>query len=218
MEQSDTVAVYIDGFALYHALLRKTFPQYKWLDVRKMCELLFPERDVASVKYFSAPMKPFTNDPGIGQRQQAYWDALRESRVEIVEGNFIFSKQYLPYHPEQLDGNGRVMTVRVKRPEEKGTDVALATHLLIDAFESPTTSFAILTNDSDLVPPIQKLAERGFDISLISVVGPAYNKAFTSDIIRSVRQIRDGVLAASQLPVEIISPSGRRIRKPPSWG
>jgi len=105
----------------------------------------------------------------------------------------------------------------VKRPEEKGTDVALATHLLVDAFDNQAETYAIITNDSDLVPPIRLLAERGHNLALVSVVGEKYNKAFDTIGIKTIRQIREGTLAASQLPERITDQEGRVIRKPPNW-
>ncbi len=119
MRSRRTVAVYIDGFALYKALLQYKYPQYKWLDLEALSRWLFPHRDVVRVKYFSAQLKPRTNDPGIGQRQQIFWRALRTTGVEIFEGKFSFVKQRLPLHPEQLDANGKVITTLIKRPEEK---------------------------------------------------------------------------------------------------
>lgn len=217
MRARRTVIVYFDGFALYKALLQQRYPQYKWLDLAALAKRLFPHREVVGVKYFTAPLKPLTNDPGIGQRQQVYWRALRTTEVEIVEGIFTFTKQYLPESPERLDQSGRVVTVRVKRPEEKGTDVALASHLLVDAFEQRADSFAIVTNDSDLVPPLRMLSERGYSVALVSVVGPRYNKAFEGIGLNGVRQIRRGTLAASQLPLLVVDSEGRRIRRPSRW-
>lgn len=100
--------VYIDGFALYKALLQRKYQEYKWLDLYSMTQRLFPHRNVIGVKYFTAPLKPLTNNPGIGQRQQIYWRALRTTKVEIIEGKFNFNKQYLPLHPERLDADGHV--------------------------------------------------------------------------------------------------------------
>lgn len=67
--------VYVDGFALYKGLLQYGAPEYKWLDLEALACRLFPHRDVVGVKFFTAPLKPLTNDPGIGQRQQIYWRA-----------------------------------------------------------------------------------------------------------------------------------------------
>lgn len=217
MRTRRTVAVYIDGFALYKALLQHKYPQYKWLDLEAFSRRLFPHRDVAQVKYFSAQLKPRTNDPGIGQRQQIFWRALRTTGVEIVEGKFSFVRQWLPLHPEKLDVHGKVITTLVKRPEEKGTDVALASHLILDALDGVADSYAVLTNDSDLAPPVEMLAQRGHDVALVSVAGSNYNKAFDLAGIRTVRQIRRATLHASQFPSTLVDGEGRTIRKPPTW-
>ncbi|MGN6271781.1 MAG: NYN domain-containing protein [Protaetiibacter sp.] len=217
MKPRRTVALYIDGFALYKALLQHTYPQYKWLDLEALSRRLFPQREVVRVKYFSAQLKPRTNDRGIGQRQQVYWRALGTTQVETIEGKFSFVKQRLPLHPERIDHDGKVITVLVKRPEEKGSDVALASHLILDALDGVADSYAILTNDSDLAPPVEMLTQRGHDVSLVSVAGANYNKAFDAAGIRTVRQIRRGTLRASQFPRVLVDEQGRAIRKPPSW-
>lgn len=217
MRSRRTVAVYIDGFALYKALLQYTYSQYKWLDLEAFSRRLFPHRDVVQVKYFSAQLKPRTNDPGIGQRQQIFWRALQTTGVEIIEGKFSFVKQRLPLHPEQLDANGKVITTLIKRPEEKGTDVALASHLIFDALDGVADSYAVLTNDSDLAPPVEMLTQRGHDLALVSVAGGGYNKAFDVAGIRTVRQIRQGTLRASQFAPTFLDGQGRTIRKPPTW-
>lgn len=217
MRSRRTVLVYVDGFALYKALLQRRHPAFKWLDLEAMARRLFPHRTVVGVKYFTAALKPLTNDPGIGQRQQVYWRALRTTSVEIVEGTFLFNRQYLPLHPEVLDPSGRVVTVRVKRPEEKGTDVALASHLLVDAFDGAADSFAVVTNDSDLVPPMRMLAARGRSLALVSVAGDRYNKAFASIGLETVRQIRAGTLASSQFPDSLEDAAGRILHRPRRW-
>lgn len=217
MRARRSVIVYVDGFALYKALLQRRFPQYKWLDLEALSRRLFPHRDVVAVKYFTAPLKPLTNDPGIGQRQQTYWRALSSTSVQIVQGTFVFNKQYLPKHPEELDADGRVVTVQVSRPEEKGTDVALASHLIVDALEDAADSYAVVTNDSDLVPPLRLLGERGKSLALVSVAGSLYNKAFSGLGLDSIRQIRQGTLAASQFPDSLLDRDGRTVRKPKTW-
>ena len=169
------------------------------------------------MKFFTAPLKPLTNNPGIGQRQQIYWRALRTTSVEIVGEKFIFNRQYPPKHPEQLDAVGKVVTVQVKRPEEKGTDVALATHLFVDAFDQVVDSYAVVTNDSDLVPPVTALTVRGHAMSLVSVAGARYNKAFADAELDSVRQIRRGTLAASQFPDRLQDHKRWWVHKLPTW-
>jgi hypothetical protein len=48
------VNVYIDGFNLYYSALRKRFTDCKWLDLRKMAEIFFPEDAIGSICYFTA--------------------------------------------------------------------------------------------------------------------------------------------------------------------
>lgn len=217
MNQRRTLIVYIDGFALYKGLLQRKHNDLKWLDLERFARKLFPKNEVVGVKFFTAALKPLTNDPGVGERQQHYWRALRTTSVEIVEGNFLFTKPWLPLHPEVHDEVGHVLTVRVKRPEEKGTDVALASHLIFDAIEGAAEAFAVITNDSDLVAPVRMLTARGHQVHLVSVAGSQYNKAFDAAGIKSVRQIRRGLLVASQFPDSVRGADGQGIKKPKEW-
>jgi len=61
--------------------------------------------------------------------------------------------------------------VRVWKTEEKGSDVALASHLLLDGFKGAYDAAAILSNDSDLIEPVRMVkAELGLPIGLLSPV------------------------------------------------
>jgi len=213
------VIVYVDGFALYKGLLARHYPQYKWLDLTELARNLYVNYEVVKVRYFTAHLKPFTNDPQIPQRQMAYLRALKTlPLLEIHYGKYIFSKQWLPYHPEKLNDEGKVQTVRVKRPEEKGSDVSLASHLILDAFRNRADLYAVVTNDSDLVEPMRLLAEEeDRNIALVSLSGSKYNKAFNDVPRLSVREIREGSLRASQLPVRLQDAEARWIHKPKSW-
>jgi len=49
--------VYVDAFNLYYGSLRGT--AYKWLDLRRFCELTFPppRNQITTVRYFTARVK-----------------------------------------------------------------------------------------------------------------------------------------------------------------
>ncbi len=49
---------------------------------------------------------------------------------------------------------GGARTVEVVKTEEKGSDVNLATYLLLDAFRRRCDSAVVISNDSDLAEPI----------------------------------------------------------------
>ena len=61
---------YIDGFNLYYRALQGT--PYKWLNLRKLAEALFPRDTIHKICYFTAPITPRPNDITQPQRQQAY--------------------------------------------------------------------------------------------------------------------------------------------------
>ena len=53
--------VYIDGFNLYYGCLKGT--PYRWLDLRKHCELLLPKHQIQRIRYFTAMVTARPQDP-----------------------------------------------------------------------------------------------------------------------------------------------------------
>ncbi len=76
--------VYVDGMNLYYGCLRGT--PYRWLDIRKMCELLLEEHhEIERLKYFTANVSGRAYDLDAPKRQQVYLRALRTlPDVEII--------------------------------------------------------------------------------------------------------------------------------------
>ena len=75
----------------------------------------------------------------------------------------------------RADGPG---FVHVLKSEEKGSDVNLASHLLIDCYLSDCDVAVILSNDSDLVFPIEHVKQRLGKI--IGIVNPHRRPSRTS--------------------------------------
>ncbi len=67
--------LYVDGFHLYHCLVRNT--PYKWLKVRQLAELVVKDADIQAIHYFTARAKPRPNDAFIAARQETYFRAIR---------------------------------------------------------------------------------------------------------------------------------------------
>lgn len=97
--------------------------------------------------------------------------------------------------------------------EEKGSDVNLAAHLLNDAWKAEFEVAVVVSNDTDLLTPIQMVKEeRG---KPVVVVCPDIKRAASSKLVgvaSSVRRIRPAMLAASQFPAVMGT-----IRKPAGW-
>lgn len=66
--------VYVDGFNLYYGAVKDT--PYKWLDIRKLCELMLKDHAIHKVKYFTAKVHGHVGDPRAPQRQQIFLRAL----------------------------------------------------------------------------------------------------------------------------------------------
>ena len=124
-----TVNVYVDGFNLYYGCLKGT--KNKWLNIQSLFEDLMPGFDVKRVKYFTARVKPRPDDPQAAARQNAYLRALGTlPKVSIYYGQYSVHNVRM----KVADLNAVPRTVEVIKTEEKGSDVNLATHLLMDAF------------------------------------------------------------------------------------
>lgn len=104
---------------------------------------------------------------------------------------------------------------RVIRTEEKGSDVNLATYLVRDAFRKEFEAAVLVTNDSDLREPVRIVRqELGYSVGILNP-----HKRTSRVLAREasfVKQIRKGVLRASQFPPELRDEHGV-IRKPRQW-
>lgn len=117
----------------------------------------------------------------------------------------------------ECDQQGKTTGVfrRVLKTEEKGSDVNLASHLLLDTFKDNFDVAVLITNDSDLLTPM-RIAKEEFG-KVIGLINPqarasrelAKNASF-------VKQIRAGALAQSQFPVTLSDRKGS-FHKPKAW-
>jgi uncharacterized LabA/DUF88 family protein len=198
---------YVDGFNLYYQAVKGTV--YKWLDIPRACQMLVPEHSVVLVKYFTAPVGGKT-DPDKPRRQQQYWRALKEIGCEIIQGKFMSRSAFMPLD----DGSGRL--VSVIKTEEKGSDVNLATHLLVDGFTKRYEVALVLSNDSDLAAPIRYVRDvLGLEIIVINPARMHASKTLRN-CATSVRELRASTLSACQLPNTIHHAKGV-IVKPATW-
>lgn len=111
---------------------------------------------------------------------------------------------------------GGPRTVEVIKTEEKGSDVNLATYLLADAFRADAETFVVVSNDSDLMEPIRLVSqELGYRVGIVNphqVISRALQRTRPS----FTKQIRQGVLAASQFSAKLSDAHGI-ITKPATW-
>ena len=103
--------------------------------------------------------------------------------------------------------------------EEKGSDVNLASHLLIDAFRVRYDLAIVISNDGDLKDPVQFVRH---ELKLpVGVLNPHGNRSFAlspKTLPRGsfYKPIRRAALRASQFPTQVPDAKGI-VHKPPSW-
>jgi hypothetical protein len=202
--------VYVDGFNLYYGSVKRT--PYKWLDIRKLVRLLLPQHDVVHVHYFTARVKAAPYDIQQPARQEVYLRALRTlPDFSIHFGSFQQHPKWLPL----ANPVGGQTHAQVLVSEEKGSDVNLATFLLIDAHDGAFQQGVVVSNDSDLELPIRMVREKSG-----LPVGVLHPHREGSVQLRKAaaffRPIPAGALAACQFPSTIRDSVGR-FTKPPSW-
>lgn len=219
--------VYIDGYNFYYGVLKGT--DLKWLDPVGFADALFPEYSIDIVKYFTARIaaNPWNTDERV--RQAAYLDALSVlPRLECTEGYYRERiKQKSLINPRGFGLSKRdaypFPRVNVLDQEEKGSDVSLGAHLVLDGCRAEYDVAVVVSNDADLYEPVRIVrAELGLQVR---AVVPATSKTKKYRPV-SVWQGRvDGqvvpslswsLLRKSQLPDPVSGPNGP-IAKPAAW-
>jgi hypothetical protein len=214
--------VYIDGFNLYYRAVKDT--PYKWLDLSALCQKLLPHDVIHRIRYFTALVNARPDNPHAPQRQLTYLRALRTiPNLTIEYGQFRPRLKARPLHTPIA---GLPHIVEVDDVEEKGSDVNLATYLLMDGYENDYEKAAVISNDSDLALPIRMVRDRlNFPVL---VVNPNLRpnkmthdpRKRTADKLREaatdLRWLRESTLKQCQFPPELHDNNGT-ITKPSQW-
>lgn len=227
MDQHDSpqrVAYYVDGFNLYHGCFdnlenRESWRPFRWLDIHSMCSRIFPNGETELVRYFTATVDARPDNPDTSIKQQMYLRALRASgNVDIHLGRFSRyakirtvadpdSKAVTPKMPEEHQ--------LVIETREKGSDVNLASFLLLDGFRDRYDLAVVISNDSDLATPIRMVRDE-LD-KRVAIINPRKKLAFDlHGIADSYKRIRRTWLENAQLPESLMDEIGG-IHRPESW-
>jgi len=212
--------VYIDGFNLYNGSVKRT--PYKWLDLRALCSALLPTHSINRIRYFTACVLSFPHNPKAYLRQQVYLRALCTIPNLTVhkDGWFTWYAVMMPQYPlAQRSKSDLPNCVQVQKIEEKRTDVDLACCLLVDCFDGDFDEAVVISNDSDLVPPIQMVIQK-FG-KRVGVINPHPRWKMSSHLAKAasyhIATINKTVLANCQFPPKLVDTSGKEITKPLSW-
>ena len=201
--------VYIDGFNLYYRALRRS-PQYKWLDLAKLSQVLLPGHQINRIRYFTAIIDRRLGDDPLKQRRQLLYLRALETipNLSIHYGQFktrnVWRRRARPN--QDLDD-----PVLVKNTEEKRTDVNLASYLLMDGYDGDYEQAVVVSNDSDLALPIEIVRER---LSRpVGVVNPNTSRSERTPVeLREaatfLRQLRPNALRNSRFTDSLVDGTG----------
>ncbi len=159
--------VYIDGFNLYHGCFddrrnlaeRAHWRQYRWLDLGTFCDAYFERNTINHIRYFTALVDPFEDNPDNRARQLIYLRALATiPHLTIHHGRFATNVKDRPLadptsrKPKAIQPR---QMARIIEREEKGSDVNLASHLILDGCKRDYEVAIVVSNDADLAEPIR---------------------------------------------------------------
>ena len=200
-----TIIAYIDGYNLYHGIMRKKWWKYLWLDIEGlMTEFMNPNEILLEVKYYTSPVR---DDRPKEARQKAYWRALRTSKnVSIIKGRFAKRRRFC-----YTCGSGW------NTYEEKKTDTNLACDIVEDAFNNRSDAVLIISGDGDMVPPITTLKRVNSGVNLRLVLPPSTRNKDIQKLTKNVSNIEERHLRAHQFPPIITQQTGSQIICPVEW-
>jgi uncharacterized LabA/DUF88 family protein len=207
----DRTIVYVDGFNLYYGAVKDT--PHRWLDLEALARRLQPKDTIVKVRYFTAIVTARPGDPQQPIRQQVYLRALATLPLVTTHlGQFKETQTRMRLARPRPRG---AKTVLVLKSEEKGSDVNIASYLLLDAFRKRCTTAVVISNDSDLKAPID-MARHELGIK-VGVVNPHPAHKRSRDLQPTFfKQLRPSILHACQLPATLSDAKGS-FGKPGVW-
>lgn len=214
----DRVIAYVDGFNLYHGIVAGGFGRYKWLNIHALAaNLLDPGQQLVKTKYFTARLAG--PRPADRKEYAKELEARRKRQNNFLEAIGTIPEVEIFYgHYQEKPMECRKCSHTWMGWEEKMSDVAIATELLVDTFSSSYDTALIISGDGDLVPPI-KVVRKLFGHKKIYVSFPP--ERFATSLQQSCHKLVDSVhggnLSVCQLPEEVTLPSKYVLRRPVEW-
>lgn len=178
------VGVYIDGYNLYYGGRTVVGPGHgwKWLDIRGLVTSIldqqrgWPEATIESIVYCTARVDARLNPEGQAEQDVYLKALLATGSVDHIEyGRFVTGVRARPLavrgpssapvlvrsgwpvvvqSPLGRPQQDAVFMASTLHQEEKGSDVNVASHLLVDVLTGRVDAAVVVSNDSDLEYPV----------------------------------------------------------------
>lgn len=201
------IALYIDGFNLYHSLEKMNKPHLKWVNHWTLGKsLLSPGDTLERVVFFTAVL---TWERAKQERHKVYIEALKAVGCVVVESRFARIRKYC-----------RVMKQYCARHEEKQTDVGIATAILRDGVNDLYDTAVLVTADSDQIPTVEAFKAMFPDKRIILAAPPGHSTEARElgKLVHDRKPLTEGRLRGCLLPHAVKDGSGKiRAIRPTSY-
>ena len=158
----ERVVCFVDGFNLYHAIHRLSYPHLKWVNLWVLASVFVRPKSqrLVDVYFFSAyaDWRPQSK-----KRHVQYVRALSASGVKPIMGKFKEKDRKCPQCRHQWLSH-----------EEKETDVNIALALLNLGYKDQYDRAFLISNDSDLAPAIHMIIANFPGKRVTTIVPPHY--------------------------------------------
>lgn len=210
--------VYVDGFNLYDNCFKGKRNlgrrHLRWLDLRRLVEQLLATDEIIEVNYYTAMVSSRAGDFRRPLRQQAYLQSFTtHAGVRVHLGQFRKTKR--SGRLAQIE-RGVPVEQTVEIMQEKGSDVCLTTHMLLDGFQARYDLPVLLSDDSDYAEPIRVIAN--VLNTSVRVISPDIHVCKQlAKLATFARPLDLNLLETSQLPDDISRSDRLILTRPIHW-
>jgi uncharacterized LabA/DUF88 family protein len=232
--------IYIDALNFYYGAVKRT--NNKWVDLEALAQHLVPQDQVTMIRYFTANVKQRWPGDRAHERQNVYLRAIKTNPIiRVTHGHFRADYKWRPLADTKFEIGelfrptlrpawlARLMfedakrrrsspatVARVKIPEEKGSDVNLATYLLHDALTKKSDKAIVISNDADLAEAVRLTVASGVPVGIVNPhQGPVNGHLKRAGSF--VMPFRREDLGSLQMPATVTDSKGRQIHRPKEW-
>lgn len=200
------VQFFIDGFNLYHSLMRSpALRGYRWLNFTRLAESVLTVRESLAGIYFFTAFYP-SADSGKTSRHETFIHAQALFGVTTVLGQFKRKDKHCNLCGGTFSGH-----------EEKESDVNIALHVFKGAVDDAYDVAYILSNDSDLLPAIRMVRDTYPNKVVRMLFPPACRGAESlKQAANGYMRLKEHHLKANLFPDPLVVESVT-IRKPSGW-
>jgi uncharacterized LabA/DUF88 family protein len=201
----ERVIAYVDGFNFYFGLKASRWERYLWLNYQQLSQnLLRRDQRLVFTKYFTTRISlPLDKR----KRQNDYIEALETlPDLKIFYGKY----QMNPRHCRKCGFRDLV-------PNEKMTDVNIATELMVDAFQDRFDTALLMSADSDLIGPVVAVRQYFPAKRLVIAFPPQRYSEELKKVASAYFTVGRAEIAKSMFPLEVVKADGFVLKCPPSW-